>query len=226
MKFALCLTCLLFIIGTTRSADEHPTLAIGAAAPDFSLMGVDGKTYSLASFKDAKVLAIVFTCNHCPTAQAYEDRIIQLTKDYKDRGVAVLAIMPNDPTSINLDELGYTDMGDTYDEMKRRATEKHFNFPYLYDGKTEETSKKYGPIATPHVFIFDKDRKLRYSGRIDDVEKPSKTPHVSDARNAIDALLTGKDVPVATTKVFGCSIKWAEKSGWINKAKEEWPKNP
>lgn len=226
MKFALCLTCLLFIIGTTRSADEHPTLAIGAAAPDFSLTGVDGKTYSLASFKDAKVLVIVFTCNHCPTAQAYEDRIIQLTKDYKDRGVAVLAIMPNDPSSINLDELGYTDMGDTYDEMKLRAAKKQFNFPYLYDGKTEETSKKYGPIATPHVFIFDKDRKLRYSGRIDDVEKPSKTPHVSDARNAIDALLAGKQVPVATTKVFGCSIKWAEKSDWIDKAKAEWAKEP
>src|ERR1700742_4242581 len=157
MKFALYLTGLLCLLGPTHPADEHPTLAIGAAAPDFSLLGVDGKTYTLASFKDARILVVVFTCNHCPTAQAYEDRVIQITKDYKDRGVAVLAIMPNDPTSINLDELGYTDMGDTYDEMKRRATEKHFNFPYLYDGKTEETSKKYGPIATPHAFIFGKD---------------------------------------------------------------------
>src|SRR6202012_5889511 len=128
---------------TSAKGPEHPTLSIGAAAPDFSLTGVDGKTYSLASFKKAKVLVIIFTCNHCPTAQAYEDRIIQLTKDYKDKGVDVVAIMPNDPTSIRLDELGYTDMGDTYDEMKLRAAEKHFNFPYLYDGKTEETSRKY-----------------------------------------------------------------------------------
>ncbi|HEX3933094.1 MAG TPA: redoxin family protein [Puia sp.] len=226
MKFTLCLSFLLYFLGPARPVDEHPTLAIGAAAPDFSLPGVDGKTYTLSSFKGAKVLVIVFTCDHCPTAQAYEDRIIQLTKDYKDRGVDVVAIMPNDPSSINLDELGYTDMGDSFDEMKRRAAEKHFNFPYLYDGQTEETSKKYGPIATPHVFIFDRDRKLRYSGRIDDVEKPSKTPHVSDARNAIEALLAGKPVPVTTTKVFGCSIKWAEKSDWIEKAKAEWAKEP
>ena len=94
MKFALCLTCVLCLLGVTRPADEHPTLAIGAAAPDFSLKGVDGKTYTLSSFKDAGVLVIVFTCNHCPTAQAYEGRIIQLTKDYKARGVAVVAIMP------------------------------------------------------------------------------------------------------------------------------------
>jgi peroxiredoxin len=226
MKFALWLTCLLCFLGMKRPADEHPTLAIGAVAPDFSLTGVDGKTYTLSAFKDARVLVIVFTCNHCPTAQAYEDRIIRLTDDYKDKGVAVMAIMPNDPQSIRLDELGYTDMGDSFEEMKRRAAEKHFNFPYLYDGATEEASKKYGPIATPHVFIFDKDRKLRYSGRVDDVEKPTKIPHVSDARNAIEALLNGTAVPVTTTKVFGCSIKWAEKSDWIEKAKADWAKEP
>jgi peroxiredoxin len=206
--------------------DEHPTLPIGAAAPDFSLTGVDGKTYSLASFRDARILLIVFTCNHCPTAQAYEDRIIQLTKDYSGKGVAILAIMPNDPSSIRLDELGYTDMGDSFDEMKIRARQKHYNFPYLYDGATEETSKKYGPIATPHVFIFDKDRKLRYSGRIDDVEKPTKTPNSMDTRNAIEALLNNKEVPVQTTKVFGCSIKWASKSDWITRAREEWAREP
>jgi peroxiredoxin len=233
MKLALFLSSLIFFSGAARPfgkhpapTDDHPTLAIGASAPDFSLPGVDGKTYSLSSFADAQVLVIVFTCNHCPTAQAYEDRIIQLKKDYGSKGVAVVAIMPNDPTSINLDELGYTDMGDSFEEMKRRAAEKHFNFPYLYDGKTEETANKYGPIATPHVFIFDRSRKLRYSGRVDDVEKPSKTPHTLDTRNAIDALLSGKEVPVAKTKVFGCSIKWAEKSDWIDKAKAEWAKEP
>ena len=210
--------------GPVYPGDEHPTLPIGSAAPDFSLPGVDGKTYSLASFAGSRVLVVVFTCNHCPTAQAYEDRLIQLTKDYKDKGVAVVAIMPNDPTSIRLDELGYTDMGDSFDEMKRRAAEKHFNFPYLYDGQTETVAKAYGPIATPHVFVFDQNRKLRYSGRVDDVEKPAKTPHVRDARNAVDALLAGQPVPVQTTKVFGCSIKWAEKSDWIEKAKQEWAK--
>jgi peroxiredoxin len=209
-----------------RLAGEHPTLPIGAAAPDFSLQGVDGKTYSLASFAAARVLVVVFTCNHCPTAQAYEDRLIRLTADYKEKGVAVVAIMPNDPTSIRLDELGYTDMGDTFEEMKRRAAEKHFNFPYLNDGQTETAARAYGPIATPHVFVFDQSRKLRYSGRVDDVEKPTKTPHVRDARNAIDAVLAGQPVAVQTTKVFGCSVKWMEKSDWIEKAKQEWAKEP
>ncbi len=202
--------------------DEHKTLPIGAAAPDFKLPGVDGKTYSLSSFKEAKILVIIFTCNHCPTAQAYEDRIIQLTKDYRDKGAAVVAIMPNDPKAIRLDELGYTDLSDSFEEMKIRAKEKHFNFPYLYDGETQSVAKAYGPVATPHVFIFDKERKLRYHGRIDDVEKPTKTPNNFDTRNAIEALLNNKEVPVQTTKVFGCSIKWTEKSDWIEKAKEEW----
>lgn len=206
--------------------DEHPTLAIGASAPDFSLPGTDGKMYSLASFKTKDILVIIFTCNHCPTAQAYEDRIIQMTNDYANKSVAVVAIMPNDPASITLSELDYTDISDSFEEMKIRAVEKKFNFPYLYDGDKEEAAKAYGPVATPHVFIFDKNRKLRYRGRIDDVEDPAKTPRTNDTRNAIDALLADKEVNPTTTKVFGCSIKWIEKSDWINKAKEEWAKEP
>jgi peroxiredoxin len=206
--------------------DDHKTLPIGAAAPDFNLPGVDGKTYKLSSFSAARILVVVFTCNHCPTAQAYEDRIIGLTKDYSTKGVEVVAIMPNDPSSIRLDELGYTDMGDSFEEMKIRAKQKQFNFPYLYDGETESASRAYGPIATPHVFIFDQQRKLRYSGRVDDVEKPGKTPNSQDSRNAIEALLNDREVPVKTTKVFGCSIKWTEKSDWIKKAQEEWAKEP
>ncbi len=206
--------------------DEHPTLQIGTLAPDFKLPGVDGKTYTLASFKNANILVIVFTCNHCPTAQAYQDRIIKLTDDYKDKGVAVIAIMPNDPKAITPGELNYTDLGDSFKEMKIRAKEKHFNFPYLYDGETQSTAKAYGPVATPHVFIFDKERKLRYEGRIDDVEKPTKTPTTYDTRNAIEALLNNKEVPVTSTKVFGCSIKWAEKESWIDKAKTEWANEP
>ncbi len=205
---------------------DHPSLPIGSPAPPFSLPGTDGKTYSLASFEKSDILVIIFTCNHCPTAQAYEDRIIQLTNDYAAKKVSVIAIMPNDPSSINLDELGYTDMGDSFDEMKLRAKEKKFNFPYLYDGENEKVSLAYGPIATPHVFIFDNKRILRYSGRIDNIEKPTKTPTERDARNAIDELLAGKPVSVPTTKVFGCSIKWSEKSSWIDRAKVEWAKEP
>jgi len=207
-------------------ADDHPTLAIGSNAPDFNLKGVDGKMYSLSSFKDAKILVIVFTCDHCPTAQAYENRLIQLTKEYMPKAVAVVAIMPNDPKSVQLSELGYTDLGDTYEEMKLRAKRKHFNFPYLYDGETETVANAYGPVATPHVFIFDKERKLRYQGRIDDVEKPTGIPKNQDTRNALDALLSGKDVPVTTTKVFGCSIKWAEKEEHIAEADKEWAAQP
>jgi thiol-disulfide isomerase/thioredoxin len=224
----LCLLCLIFYqsINFAWADYAHETLAIGAPAPDFKLPGVDGKTYSLASFKNVNILVIVFTCNHCPTAQAYEDRIIKLTGDYKNKGVAIVAIMPNDPSAIRLDELGYTDMGDSFKEMKLRAKEKHFNFPYLFDGGTQTTAKAYGPVATPHVFIFDKERKLRYEGRIDDVEKPTKMPNSLDTRSAIEALLNNKEVPVTTTKVFGCSIKWAEKEDWVDKAKEEWAKEP
>ncbi|MES1214030.1 MAG: redoxin family protein [Bacteroidota bacterium] len=215
-----------FSTGICHANNDHKTLPIGAAAPPFSLPGVDGKTYTLSSFKNAKVLVIVFTCNHCPTAQAYEDRIIQLTNDYKNKGVAVVAILPNDPKSVNLDELGYTDLSDSFEEMKIRAKEKKFNFPYLYDGETESVSIAYGPVATPHVFIFDKDRKLAYQGRIDDVEKPTKIPNHFDTRNAIEELLANKPVTVQTTKVFGCSVKWAEKIELINQAAQRWAAEP
>src|SRR5450631_2334182 len=230
MKFILLFGPVCIILLLTAFADrpgnEHKTLEIGAPAPDFSLTGVDGKTYHLATFKNAEVLVVVFTCNHCPTAQAYEDRIIKLTSDYANKNVAVVAIMPNDPASLRLDELDFSDLGDSYAEMKIRAKEKQFNFPYLYDGETETASKAYGPVTTPHIFIFDKARKLRYNGRIDDREDPKKTPTQQDARNAIDALLNGREVKVMVTKVFGCSIKWAEKKDWIQKAAITWAKEP
>ncbi|MEO6721222.1 MAG: redoxin family protein [Ferruginibacter sp.] len=205
-------------------AEDHKTLPIGSQAPDFKLKGTDGKIYSLSSFKDAKILAIVFTCNHCPTAQAYEERLIKLTKDYKAKGVTLIAIMPNDAKSVQLNELGYADVGDSFEEMKIHAKRKHFNFTYLFDGGNEKVSKAYGPVATPHIFIFDKSRKLRYQGRIDDVEKPTGTPKNLDAKNALDELLAGKEVTTQTTKVFGCSIKWAEKEDLVAKSNIEWSK--
>jgi peroxiredoxin len=202
---------LLFLAGSMALGAEKPaTLNIGDPAPRFSLPGVDGKTYALKSFAQAKILMVVFTCNHCPTAQAYEERLKKLVTDYRDKGVAVVAISPNDPKAVRLDELGYTDLSDSFDEMKTRAKHMQFNFPYLYDGDKQEVSRAYGPNATPHVFIFDSDRKLRFTGRIDDSERENLAKSF-DTRNALDALLSGKPVPVEKTRTFGCSIKWADK---------------
>ncbi len=119
------------IAAGNNTPGDHKTLAIGSPAPDFSLKGIDGKMNSLSTFKSAKILVVVFTCDHCPTAQAYEDRLIQLTKDYTDRDVAVVAIMPNDPKSVQLNELGYTDLGDTYEKMKIRA-QKNISISPIY----------------------------------------------------------------------------------------------
>jgi peroxiredoxin len=208
-------------------AAEVKTLEIGAKAPDFSLPGVDGKRHKLSEYNKAKVLVIVFTCNHCPTAQAYEERIKALAADYKDKGVVLVAISPNDPKAVRLDELGYTDIGDSLADMKIRAKAHAFNFPYLYDGDKQEVSKAYGPVSTPHVFIFDAERTLRYVGRVDDNEKqqPGKATS-SDARNAIEALLAGQPVPVEKTKTFGCSIKWSDKRGSVRQALERWAGEP
>jgi thiol-disulfide isomerase/thioredoxin len=199
-------------------------LKIGSTAPDFSLPGVDDRTYSLKDFSKAKVLAVIFTCNHCPTAQAYEERIKQLVSDYRPRGAAFVAINPNSPDGVRLDEFGYTDLDDTMESMKIRAAARKFNFPYLDDGPTEIVSKLYGPVATPHVFIFDGQRKLRYQGRIDDNERESLVKS-TDTRNALDALIAGKEPAVTETKVFGCSTKWNDKADanrkWIEKVRKE-----
>ena len=203
------------------AAEPVATLDIGASAPPFELPGVDGKTYKLHDFDEAEILVVIFTCNHCPTARAFEDRIKQLVVDYKDKGVAFVAISPNDPKAVRLDELGYTDLSDSFEEMKIRAEYKKYNFPYLYDGDKQETARAYGPVATPHVFIFDRARKLRFVGRVEDseVEKRAK---VKDARNALDAMLAGKPVPVEKTKVFGCSIKWSDKRGSVIESLARW----
>jgi peroxiredoxin len=217
----------LWLGGAARAADgpSVPTLAIGSKAPDFDLPGVDGKRYSLASFAGAKVLVLVFTANHCPTAQAYEERIARLDADYAARGVQLVLVSPNDPLALRLDEQGYTDLGDTFDEMKERAKERGWSFPYLYDGESESMSRQYGPVATPHVFVFDAERRLRYAGRVDDKENPAKaTTH--EARDAIEAVLAGKPVPVVTTKVFGCSVKWADKRGSVKDGFAQWALEP
>ncbi len=190
--------------------EEHPTLALGSQAPDFNLPGVDGRNWKLADFAQAKVLVVVFTAVHCPTAQYYEPRLKQLVNDYKAKGVALVAIMPNDPKSVRLDELGWTDLSDSFDEMKIRARDRQYNYPYVYDGESESVARAYGPVATPHAFVFDTARRLRYVGAIDDSER---VQHVQKQylRDALDALLSGHEPPVCKTKVIGCSVKWAGK---------------
>jgi len=199
------------------------TLALGAKAPAFSLPGIDGKEHTLEDFKAAKVLVLVFTSIHCPTAQAYEDRVQQLHDDYKDKGVAVVAINPNDPLALRLDELGYSEYGDSFEDIQHRAKDKNITYPYLDDGSTQVVSRAYGPVSTPHVFIFDAERTLRYRGRIDDAENAAKVT-VHDARNAIDALLAGKEPPVTETRSTGCSTKWSEKRDSVKEALKRWEK--
>lgn len=189
----------------------HPILPLGSPAPDFSLPGVDGKVHKLSDYASSPVLAVIFTCNHCPIAQMYEQRIEQLYENYSKKGVAVVAIQGNDPKAIRIDELDSSDVSDTLDDMKIRVQYKHLHYPYLYAGDTQAVTRAYGPQATPHVFIFDKDRRLRYEGHFDNSYRIEQVK-THDAQNAIDALLAGKEVAVKHTGVFGCSTKWSEKS--------------
>ena len=225
---SLIVMLMLFFTHTGISQTTHPepkTLAIGTKAPDFNLLGVDGKMYSLNSFNDFQVLVIIFSCNHCPTAQAYEDRIISLTNDYKSKGVAVVVISPNSVKALNLAELGYTDMGDSYEEMKLRAADKKYPFPYLFDGEQQKTALAYGPAATPHCFVFNRNRILCYCGRVDGSEKPG-TGKGEDVRNAINSVLAGTEVKVPVTKVFGCSVKWSWKDEYTALLYKQWAELP
>ena len=224
--FAILLLIFCTARGLSQATHAEPeTLKPGSMAPDFSLKGVDGKTHGLKDFNKASVLVIIFSCNHCPTAQAYEDRIITLSNDYRTKGVAVVMISPNSVDALNYSELGYSDMGDSFEEMKQRAADKKFPFPYLYDGGDQKTALAYGPAATPHCFVFDRDRILRYTGRVDGSEKPG-TGKGEDIRNAVDAVLSGTPVKNPVTKVFGCSIKWSWKNEYTNKLYKQWAELP
>jgi thiol-disulfide isomerase/thioredoxin len=214
--------------GIIFSQTIHPepeTLKPGAKAPGFSLQGVDGRIWSLNDFSNASVLVVIFSCNHCPTAQAYEDRIIAVSKDYRPKGVEVVMISPNSVKALNYSEMGYTDLGDSFEDMKQRASDKKFPFPYLYDGDEQKTALAYGPVATPHCFVFDKERILRYAGRVDGSEKPG-TGRGEDLRSAIDAVLAGNTVKTPVTKVFGCSIKWSWKDEYTKNLYKQWAELP
>ncbi len=227
------LSCILLIASFLLSPSllvgqqaEIEPLEIGAPAPDFNLPGVDGRNYTLADFDEYEVLFIVFWANHCPTAQAYEDRLIDMVNTYRPQGVGFLAISPNSPGAVSLSELGYSDLGDDMDDMIIRARNKGYNFPYLYDGDDHKGSLPYGPVATPHAFIFDSDRKLRYRGRIDDTENPYVEPNTRDAKDAIEALLEGNEVPLKETPSFGCSIKWNWNDEWKKQLEQQWAEMP
>jgi peroxiredoxin len=201
----------LSLIFPVYAQTTHPILALGSPAPDFALPGVDGKVHRLSDYASSPLLVVAFACNHCPISQMYEQRIQQLQDDYRGKGVAVVVIQPNDPKAIRIDELDSSDTSDSLDEMKIRVEFKHLRYPYLYDGETQSVTRAYGPQATPHIFIFDKDRKLRYEGRIDNSYRIEQVK-TQDARSAIDRLLAGREVEVKHTGVFGCSTKWQEKS--------------
>lgn len=207
---AAWLNALVLGCGLLLGAAEHPILPIGSPAPDFALPGVDGQIHRLADYAASPVLVVVFTCNHCPIAQMYEQRIQALYDDYRGKGVAVVAIQPNAPEALRIDELDSSDTSDTLAEMKIRVAFKHLTYPYLYDGETQSVARAFGPQATPHVFVFDRARRLRYQGRVDNSYRVEMVK-TQDARNAIEAVLAGKPVALDHTGVFGCSTKWKEK---------------
>jgi peroxiredoxin len=210
LVFLFCLSLPAQDDTPTAASDVPPILKVGAQAPDFNLPGIDGKTHSLKDYSSSKVLVVIFNCDHCPIASMYEKRIKQLVTDYGDRSVAIVVIMGNDPQAIHLSEKGHTDLGDTLPEMKLRAAYRHFNYPYLYDGDTQAVALKYGPTATPHAFVFDQQRILRYEGRIDsNAREELAVKH--EVRDAVDALLAGQPVKVQDTPAVGCSTKWAYK---------------
>lgn len=208
-----------------REQRAHPTLAIGAAAPDFALKGVDGRIHTLAEYADSPILAVVFISNHCPASQLYEGRLKQIVEDYAGKGVKVVAIAPNGPEAVAPRELNYSDVDDSFESMVIHAEHRGFNFPYLYDGDTQAVSHAYGPKVTPHMFIFDKDRKLRFEGRIDDNMRGNNIKS-SDTRNALDALAAGRPVPVDHTAVFGCSTKWNSAIAGKQREMKEWMAKP
>jgi len=208
------------------AAPQIKTLEIGAQAPNFSLQGADGKTYTLDSFKKSKFLVAVFTCNHCPDAIAARDKINQFAIDYKSKGVAVVAISSASPKGLQLWENGHSKYSDDFESMKLVTKEHKLTHPYLYDGDTQKTSIAYGAVATPHVFILGPDRKLLYQGQFDNGQRNPGPAKKKTTINTIEALLAGKPVPEAKTRVFGCSTKWHWKEKLVTAEKKEWQSRP
>lgn len=182
------------------------TLPIGSAAPDFSLPGVDGKTYSLADFKGAKVLIVVFSCNHCPFVVGSVERMKKLVADYAGKGVKMIAINSNETQNHPTD---------SFEQMKANAKEKGLNFPYVRDD-SQDVARAYGALRTPHYYVFDGQRKLAYTGRMDDNPREPGKETTHELRDALDAVLAGKAPAVPLTNPVGCNVKWAGKDNhWM-----------
>lgn len=184
-------------------------LDVGDALPAFSLPGADGKPHSSSEYKDKKLLAVVFLSNHCPTSQRFQDRLIRLSRDYGPKGLTVVAISPNHPQAIPLDELAFSDLGDSLEDMTARAKQKKYPFAYLYDGETQGVTKSFGAAATPHAFLFDEKRTLRYAGRIGDLDNENRVDR-QELFQAVEFLLQGKTPPVTKTRVYGGTIRKRE----------------
>lgn len=173
-------------------------MKLGDKAADFSLKGVDGKTHALSSYKDAKALVVVFSCNHCPYVQAYEGRLVELQEEFGPKGAQVVAINSND-------DRGYPE--DSFDKMVARAKDQGYNFPYLRDD-SQQVARAYGATHTPHLFVFDADRRLAYTGKIDDNWQDAQAAKQRFLRDALEDLLSGKKPRLAETHAIGCTIKW------------------
>lgn len=187
-------------IALEEASPARATLPIGASAPAFEgLLGTDGRSHGLAGLADREALVLIFSSNRCPTAKAYAERMNALQREYGPRSVQLLAINANDP-SLYPDE--------RYQRMVERAEEDGYTFPYLVD-EGQRVAKAYGPTCTFHVFVLDRQRRLRYQGRFDDARLPARVT-TSDVRNALDDLLAGREVRVATTRAFGCSLDLAD----------------
>ncbi len=174
---------------------------VGDKAPDFSLKNVDGKTVALADYRDVKGVVVIFTCNHCPYAKAYEDRIIELHKKLMPKGFPVVAINPNAPELVP---------EDSYENMQKRAKQKGYPFPYLFD-ETQAIAKAYGATKTPHVFLLKREGMgfvVAYIGAIDDSPNDPKGVGRRYIEEAVDAIVAGKAVPTPETKAIGCSVKY------------------
>ncbi len=201
-------------------------LEIGAEAPDFSLPGTDGKTYSLGDFSDSQYLVVMFTSNHCPDARCARGRINEFVAEYKQKGVGFVAISGNDPEALQLWEYGYSVYGDTFEEMKKVAKEDAFHYPYLYDGDTQEASKAYGALATPHCFLFGPDRKLLYHGQFDNGRRSYGPAPRATLQEKVDTVLAGGTIEKPVERCYGCSTKWAWKRELAEQKREEWQSLP
>lgn len=201
-------------------------LTEGQKAPDFRLPGVDGKEYNLKDFSGGDALAVIFTTNHCPDAIASHGRMIALVEHFKGRSVKFVAINSNSPEGLHLPELGWTVYDDGFEDMKLIAKDSGFNLPYLYDGETQEVAKAYGAVATPHIFIFDKDLKLRYNGRMDNGRRRVGPVEKNEGRDAISAILEGKKIEAVKTRPVGCTTKWKEKAEMVAREDRKWKAQP